>query len=68
MALFPGTPMLESRNCPGLESRNFGSSYLPTVESDQGEVLTKVVALFESFPTPCRTLDSDVEKRSIPDF
>jgi len=68
MALFPGTPKLESRNCPGLESRNFGHSYLPTTESDQGEVQTKVVALFESFSTPCRTPESDVGKRSIPDF
>jgi hypothetical protein len=38
MALFPKTPKLESRNCPGLESQNFGSSYLPTVESNQDEV------------------------------
>jgi hypothetical protein len=38
MALFPRTPKLESRNCPGLESQNFGSSYLPTARSDQGEV------------------------------
>jgi len=26
MALFPGTPNLESRNCPRLESRDFGRS------------------------------------------
>jgi hypothetical protein len=38
MVFFPGTLKLESRNCPGLESRNFGSSYLPIAESDQGEV------------------------------
>jgi hypothetical protein len=25
MALFPGTPKEESRNCPGLDSRNFGT-------------------------------------------
>jgi hypothetical protein len=68
MAHFPGTPKLESRKCPGLESRNFGSSYLRTAKSDQGEVSTKVIALFESFPTPCRTLDSDVGKRSTPTF
>ncbi len=24
MALFPGTPKVESRNCPGLDSRDFG--------------------------------------------
>jgi len=24
MALFPGTPKEESRNCPGLDSRDFG--------------------------------------------
>jgi hypothetical protein len=68
MALFPGTPKLESRNCPGLESQNFGSSYLPTAESNQDKVSTKVVALFENFPTPCCTLESDVRKRPIPDF
>jgi hypothetical protein len=38
MALFPRTPKLESQNCPRLESRNFGSSYLPTTKFDQGEV------------------------------
>ncbi len=38
MAHFPGTPKLESRNCPGLESWNFGSSYLLTAESDKDEV------------------------------
>jgi len=38
MALFLETPKLESRNCPGLESRNFGSSYLSTAKSDQGVV------------------------------
>jgi hypothetical protein len=26
MALFPGTPKVESRNYPGLESRDFGTS------------------------------------------
>ncbi len=26
MALFPGIPKLESRNCPGLESPDFGRS------------------------------------------
>jgi hypothetical protein len=51
-----------------LESRDFGSSYLPTAESDQDEVWTKVIALFQSFPTLCRTPDSDVGKRSILDF
>jgi hypothetical protein len=68
MALFPGIPKLESRNCLGLESQDFGRSYFPTAESNQDEVWTKVVALLESFPTPCRTLESDVGKRSIPDF
>jgi hypothetical protein len=38
MALFPATPELESRNCLGLESWNFGISYLPTAESDHDEV------------------------------
>jgi len=68
MAFFPGTPKLESRNCLELESQNFGTSYLPIAKSNQGEVWTEVVALFESFPTPCLILDSDVGKRSIPDF
>jgi len=38
MALFPGTPKEESRNCPGLEFRDFGSSYLPAPTSDWSEV------------------------------
>jgi len=62
-----GVPKL-SWNCPGLESQDFGSSYLPIAESDQNEVWTEVVVLFKSFLTPCRTLESDVGKRSIPDF
>jgi len=28
MALFPRTPNEESRNCPGLDSQDFGHSYL----------------------------------------
>jgi hypothetical protein len=51
-----------------LESRNFRSSYLPTSKSDLSDVWTNVVALLESFPTPCCTLSSDIGKRSIPDF
>jgi hypothetical protein len=35
---------------------------------DRDEVWTKVVALVEIFPTPCRTPESDIGKRSIPDF
>ncbi len=38
MALFPGTPELESRNCPRVESRDFGGSYLSTVESDDNAI------------------------------
>jgi hypothetical protein len=68
MAIFSGTPKLESRNCPGLESRNFGRSYLPTTECDRNKVWSKVVALVESFPTSCCTLKSDIGKRLIPDF
>jgi hypothetical protein len=68
MALFPRTPEVESRNYPGLDSRSFGTSYLLAPTSDRDEVLTKVVALEESFPTPCRTLGTHVENRSIPDF
>jgi hypothetical protein len=68
MVLFPGTPELESRNCPRLESQDFGNSYLPTTEFDQDKVRSKVIALIESFPTPCHTLESDIKKRSILDF
>jgi hypothetical protein len=68
MALFPGTPKEESRNNPGLESRDFGSSYLPASTSDWSEVSTKVIVLLESFLTPCCTPSKDVEKRSIPNF
>jgi hypothetical protein len=38
MALFPGTPKLESRNCPGLDSRDFGHSQLLAPTSDWSEV------------------------------
>jgi hypothetical protein len=66
MAIFLRTPKEESRNCLGLESRHFGSSYLSTANSDWSEVWTNVVALLESFPTPCHTPSGDVGKRSIP--
>jgi hypothetical protein len=68
MALFPGTPKEESRNCPGLDSRDFGHSYLLAPTSDWSEVWTKVVALLDNFPMPCRTSSEDIRKRSIPDF
>jgi hypothetical protein len=68
MAFCPGTPKVESRNYPGLESRDFGSSYLLAPTSDWSEVSTKVVTLLESFPKPCRTPSTDIRKRSIPDF
>jgi hypothetical protein len=35
---------------------------------DRDEVWTNLVALEESFPTPCRTLGAHVGNRSIPDF
>jgi len=38
MALFPGTPKLESRNCLELDSRNFGHSQLLAPASDWSEV------------------------------
>jgi len=38
MALFPRTPKLESRNCPGLESRDFGRSWLLAPNLDRDEV------------------------------
>jgi hypothetical protein len=60
MALFPETPKEESRNCPGLNSRDFGHSYLPAPTSDWSEVSTKVVALLESFPMPYRIPSIDV--------
>ncbi len=44
MALFPETPKEESRNYPGLDSRDFGNSYLLALTSDWSEVWTKVVA------------------------
>jgi hypothetical protein len=72
MAIFPGTPKWGSPEIvpksSRLESRNFGSSYLPIAESDRDKVYSKVVALVAIFSTPCCTLKSDVEKRSIPDF
>jgi hypothetical protein len=51
-----------------MESRDFGSSYLLTAKSDRDEVSTKLVALVEIFPTTYHTLNSEVGKRSIPDF
>jgi hypothetical protein len=66
MVHFVGTPEMESRNCPGSESRDFGRPQLLALDRDESS--TKVVALVESFPTPCRTFQGDVEKRSIPDF
>ncbi len=69
MALFPGTlKEEESRNCPGLESRDFGNSYLLVPTSDWSEASTKVVALFESLTMPCCTTLAHVEKKSILDF
>jgi len=38
MALFPGTPKEESRNCPGLDFWDFGSSYLMSPTSDWSKV------------------------------
>jgi hypothetical protein len=38
MALFPGTPKVESQNCPGLDSQDFGHSYLLAPTSGQDEV------------------------------
>ncbi len=68
MALFPGTPKEESGNCPGLDSRDFGNSYLLAPTSNWSEVKTKVVALLKSFSMPHRTPCADVGKRTIPDF
>ncbi len=71
MTLFPETPKLESQNC--LEIVSVGVSGLweliiPDCRIQSRQVWTKVIALVEIFPTPCRTLNSEVEKRSIPDF
>jgi len=68
MALFPGTPKEESWNCPGLDSRDFGHSYLLAPTFDWSEVWTKVLALLNSFLMPHRTPSANVGKRSIPDF
>jgi len=38
MAHFPGTPKEESRNCPELDSRDFGHSQLLVLTSDWSEV------------------------------
>jgi hypothetical protein len=68
MAFFPKTPKWESRNCPELESWDFGRPYLFAPNLDRNESSTKVVALVEKFPTLCCTLSGHVEKRSIIDF
>ncbi len=68
MALFPRTPKEESQNCPGLDSWDFGHSYLLAPTSDQIEVQTKVIALLKSFPILYRTPSANVGKRSILDF
>jgi len=72
MAHFVGTPEMESRNCLGLVSwvrvPGLWMATAPRPKLGSGRVLTKVVALVESFPRPCRTLQGNVEKRSIPDF
>jgi hypothetical protein len=68
MAHFPGTPKEESRNCPRLDSRNFGHSQLLAPTSDWSEVWTKVVAFLESLPMPHHTPSAGVGKGSIPDF
>jgi len=68
MALFLETSKEESRNCPGLDSRDFGHSYLLAPTSNWSEVQTKVIALLKSFPIPYRSPSADVGKRSILDF
>jgi hypothetical protein len=68
MAFIPGTPKEESWNCPGLDSRDFGSSSLSTQTSDWDEVWSKLVTLFKSFPTVCRTPSTRIGIGSIPDF
>jgi hypothetical protein len=68
MTLFLRTPKEESRNCPELDSRDFGSSYLPALTYDWSEVRTKVVALLKSFSMPCLTPPANVRIVSIPDF
>ncbi len=68
MAHFPKTPKEESRNYPGLDSRDFGHSQLLALTSDWSEVWIKVVALLETFPMTYSTPSADVGKRLIPDF
>jgi len=68
MAHFVGTPEMESRNCPGWTPGTLnGHSSSPRARIGTSLEI-KVVALVESFPTPCRTFQGDVGKRSIPDF
>jgi hypothetical protein len=68
MAFIPGTPKKESRNCPNLDSQDFGDSQLPAQASDWDEVWSKLVALLKSFPTVYRTSSTHTGIGSIPDF
>jgi hypothetical protein len=71
MALFLGTPKLESRNCPEIVPvgvLGLWELITPNCRVRLQRHLNQSVALFESFLTPCCTLNSDVGKRSIPDF
>jgi hypothetical protein len=68
MTFCPGTAKEESRNYPGLDSRDFGSSWLPNQTFDWDEVSRKLVALLKSFPTVCHTSPAQTGVRLIPDF
>ncbi len=58
-----GVPKLSRFWTPGTLGHH---SFAPT--SDRDEVWTKLVALFESFSTPCRTSPAHIGSGSIPDF
>ncbi len=57
-----------SRNCPGLDSWDFGPSQLLAPIFDRDELLTNLVALFDGFPMPCCTAPTHVRIGSILNF
>jgi len=68
LVFIPATPKEESRNCPNLDSRDFGNSWLPTQTSDWDEVWSKLVALLKSFSMVCRIRPAHTGIGSNPDF
>jgi hypothetical protein len=67
----PGLPKWSPEtvpNYPGLDFRDFGPSQFLAPISNRDELSTNLVALFESFPTPCCTPPTHVGIGSILDF